>query len=183
MKVQFKQKALDYPKKSGDLNLAWYAGGRICIVRKKTERALQKQNLSIIQINAITKAVWETLNPSFKQDLARYAVRYKKEYPTLRKRGVSAYAVFLILIHALIKRFSLNTDNDLQCIKTLITILANLSIYQAIRLKLLKRVRACYQLNNINTEKPINLFSSFYSSENDSQKRNSIRTPITSGYG
>ena len=78
MKVIFKQMKHDYPKKAGDLNLAWYAGGRTCIVRKKTKRALQKQNLSIIQINAITKSVWETLLPAFKRDLVKYAMQYKR---------------------------------------------------------------------------------------------------------
>ncbi|MBP7563267.1 MAG: hypothetical protein KA886_05705 [Candidatus Cloacimonetes bacterium] len=153
MKVIIKQKTHDYPKKAGDLNLAWYAGGRICIVRKKTERAIQKQNLSIIQINAITKSLWATLLPAFKQDLARYAIQYKKEYPALRKRGVSAYSVFLIFIHALIKRFSLNFDNREICTEIIIHIMENMTVKKAITLRLLKKVRYYYKLNKTNVFK------------------------------
>ncbi|HOD55236.1 MAG TPA: hypothetical protein PKJ08_11965 [Candidatus Cloacimonadota bacterium] len=128
MKVKFKQNKHDYPKKAGDLSLAWYAGGSICISRRKTERILQKQNMSIIQINAICKMVWIDLTPGFKKDLAQYALKYKKEYPTLRKRGVSSYAVFLILIHALIKRFSLKTDDPGSCADVLKYLLELLSV-------------------------------------------------------
>ena len=159
MKVIIKQKTHDYPKKAGDLNLAWYAGGRICIVRKKTERTLQKQNLSIIQINAITKSLWATLLPAFKRDLAKYAMRYKNEYPALRKRGVSAYSVFLIFIHALIKRFSLNFENPEICTEIIINIMENMTVKKAIILRLLKKVRYYYRLNQWNETKPMVLMN------------------------
>lgn len=147
MKVVFKQKQHDYPKRVGDLNLAWYAGGQICIARKKTERSRQKQNESIIRINAICKGLWDGLDLHFKQDLSRYAFMYKQEYPSLRKRGVSSYAVFLMIIHALIKRFSLRTDDQENCMKLLKTLLGNMSVYKAVQYRLIKVVSKSYQLN------------------------------------
>ncbi len=159
MKVKLKQKKHDYPKKAGELSLAWYAGGRICISRRKTDRHLQKQNLSIIQINAISKMLWNDIAPCFKKDLAQYALRYKKEYPTLRKRGVSSYAVFLILIHALIKRFSLKTDNPEYCSYVLKCLLEELSVKKAVIMKLLRVVSAYCQLNRSNVNRQIDYLS------------------------
>jgi len=183
MKVIFKQKTHDYPKRSGELNLAWYTGGRICIVRKKTDRTLQKQNLSIIQINVITKSLWETLNPGFKRDLARYAVRFKKEYPALRKRGISAYSVFLILIHALIKRFSLNTEKMVNCVNALSQLLSSISIYKAIRLKLIKKVRTCYQLNKLNGDESISIQIPLYATNHDLKTEKAIDSLVLTKYG
>jgi len=148
MKVIFKHKEHDYPKKTGDINLAWYACGSVCVVRRKTERSLQKQNLSIIQINAICKLIWEDLNPLFKKDLALYALKYKKKYPSLRKRGISSYAVFLMIIHALIKRFSLQIENQLLCVAILKRLLERLSVKKAVQLRLLKPVMKYYQFNH-----------------------------------
>lgn len=183
MKVIFKQMKHDYPKKAGDLNLAWYAGGRTCIVRKKTKRALQKQNLSIIQINAITKSVWETLLPAFKRDLAKYAMQYKREYPALRKRGISAYSVFLILIHALIKRFSLNTEKMVNCVNALSQLLSSISIYKAIRLKLIKKVRTCYQLNKLNGDESISIQIPLYATNHDLKTEKAIDSLVLTKYG
>jgi len=150
MKVMFKQQNHDYPKHIGDLNLAWYAGGRICIARTKTKRSLQTQNFSIIKINSISKSLWEGLHARFKNDLAHYAKRYKIKYPILRKRGISSYAVFLMLIHTLIKRYSLNTENSLLSTHLLQLLLQKMSVKQAILQKLLKPVPYDYQLNQVN---------------------------------
>lgn len=147
MKVFFKKKKHDYPKRAGDLALAWYAGGNVCIVRKKVKRELQKQNLSIIQINAISRMVWDGLTPPYKKDLAQYALLYKKEYPGLRKRGISSYAVFLMITHALIRRFSFNIENTVLCAELLKRLLADMSVKKAVELKILKRVSMYYQLN------------------------------------
>jgi len=148
MKVIMKENQHDFPKKIGDLSLAWYRQGRICISRKQNHRSLQKQNISLIQINQITKTLWQTLHPHFKKDMALYALQYKKKYPGLRKRGISSYAVFLMIIHALIKRFSIayeNQDIGLAILKNLISVL---SVKKAVQLKLLKIVRDYYQLNH-----------------------------------
>ncbi|HOE09631.1 MAG TPA: hypothetical protein PLV89_12260 [Treponemataceae bacterium] len=167
MKVVFKRMTHDYPKKAGDLSLAWYAGGTICICRNKPERFLQKQNLTIIQINALCKILWEELTPRFKKDLGLYALRYKKEYPKLRKRGVSSYAVFLMLIHALIKRFSLNLDNHSNSQSLLNKLLSQLSVKKAVELRLIKIVRSHYQLNHCNCDKlTVDLWEGLQDTEN-----------------
>jgi len=149
MKVILNNSQHDFPKKIGDLNLAWYQQGRICVSRKQNPRMLQKQNMTIIQINQITKALWETLNPHFKNDLALYALSYKKEYPGLRKRGISSYAVFLMVIHALIKRFSISFEHQAICIAVLKGLLSPLSVKKAVQLKLLKPVKGSYQMNQV----------------------------------
>jgi len=148
MKVIMKDKQHDFPKKIGDLNLAWYQQGRICVSRKKNPRSLQKQNMSIIQINQITKALWESLHPHFKKDLAFYALQYKKDYPGLRKRGISSYAVFLIIVHALIKRFSIAYENQDDCLAILQKLISPLSVKKAVEIRLLKPVMGYYQLNH-----------------------------------
>jgi len=151
MKVFFKQKKHDYPKKVGDLSLAWYAGGNVCIVRRKADRLLQKQNLSIIQINQITRMIWEKLAHPFKKDLAKYAHLYKKQYPGLRKRGISSYAVFLMISHSLVRRFSLNISDSAYCSDLLIAFLKNMTVKKAIDLRLLKKVNRYYCLNHENS--------------------------------
>jgi len=146
MKVNMKDKQHDFPKKIGDMNLAWYQQGRICVSRKQTPRTLQKQNMSIIQINQMTKALWQTLHPHFKKDLAFYALQYKKDYPGLRKRGISSYAVFLMIVNALIKRFSIAYENQKKCMIIIETLLSTLSVRRSVQLRLLKPVKACYKL-------------------------------------
>jgi len=144
--VNMKDKQHDFPKKIGDMNLAWYQQGRICVSRKQTPRTLQKQNMSIIQINQMTKALWQTLHPHFKKDLAFYALQYKKDYPGLRKRGISSYAVFLMIVNALIKRFSIAYENQKKCMIIIETLLSTLSVRRSVQLRLLKPVKACYKL-------------------------------------
>jgi hypothetical protein len=148
MKVIINQRNHDFPKKAGDLNLAWYANGLVCIARKPVERKVQKQNHSIICINFLSKTLWDELDALFKKDLAIYARAYKQRYPSLRKRGVSSYAVFLMIIHALIKRFSLNTENQDQCLYLLRTLLSHLSVQKAVQNKLLKTVKNHHRLNS-----------------------------------
>jgi len=137
-------------KKAGELGLAWYAGGQVCITRKRIERSLQKQNLSIIQINTISRMVWAELAIPFKKDLAKYALLYKKEYPGLRKRGISSYTVFLMITHALIRRFSLKTEDSVQCADLIKILLQNMTVKKAVELRLLKRVNQYYLLNQDN---------------------------------
>jgi len=148
MKVIMSKRQHDFPKKIGDLNLAWYQQGRVCVSRKQIQRSLQKQNMTIIQINQITKTLWQTLNPHFKKDLALYALNYKKEYPGLRKRGISSYAVFLMIVHGLIRRFSISYENQTACIFILEKILSPLSVTKAVQLKLLKWVKGNYRMNH-----------------------------------
>ncbi len=148
MKVILKHKSHDFPKKAGELRLAWYGGGQVCIARRHVERKSQKQNESIIRINRICKTLWDELDMHYKKDLAVYAKAYKMEYPSLRKRGVSSYAVFLMIIHALIKRFSLATDNYELCLNQLRDLLGRLTLHKAVQVRLLKAVRKHYLLNN-----------------------------------
>ncbi len=173
MKVIFNHKVHDYPKRHGDLKLAWYGNGNFCIVRKQTKRQIQQQNLSIIQINRISKVLWDELDNHFKKDLARYARMYKQEYPSLRKRGISSYSCFLMIVHALIKRFSLNSENEHLCINVLKRLLHGLSVFKAISLKLIKSVKASYKLNRCNAYQIMNNKEmSELSDEHNGLKRN-----------
>ncbi|HOD55332.1 MAG TPA: hypothetical protein PKJ08_12465, partial [Candidatus Cloacimonadota bacterium] len=150
MRIYFSEKVRDFPKKAGDLHLAWYQNGRICISRKLKQHQMQVQNFHIIQVNQITKAVWETLNLNFRRDLARYASQYKKTYPGLRKRGISAYSAFLIVIHALVRRFGFDVSHQENAIAIFEKLLDQISVYKLIQLKILKEVRYAYRFNQLN---------------------------------
>ncbi|HOD55273.1 MAG TPA: hypothetical protein PKJ08_12160, partial [Candidatus Cloacimonadota bacterium] len=107
-------------------------------------------NFNIIQVNQITRAVWDRLSKPFMRDLAEYARRYKIEYPNLRKRGVSAYSVFLMVIHGLIRRFSIKTADAEKCSVVFDQLLLKMSVFKLIEFKILKPVRMSYQLNQEN---------------------------------
>jgi len=147
MRVFFNNKQMDFPKKINDLQLNWYQQGKICIAKNRKKPKLQVQNTQIKRINQIVRQIWNVLTPGFKKDLSVYALSYKHYYPTLRKRGVSSYSCFLILIHSLIKRFGLKEKPDELMYKILCDLLAKLSVYQAVCLNLLKKVAFVYQLN------------------------------------
>jgi hypothetical protein len=150
MRIYFSEKPKDLPKKWGDLHLAWYQNGRVCISRVLKAHQMQSQNFNIIQVNQITRAVWDRLCNPFKKDLTEYAKRYKTEYPSLRKRGISAYSVFLMVIHGLIRRFSIMTTDAKKCISLFEQLLQNISVFKLIRIKILKPVSMGYRLNHNN---------------------------------
>jgi len=150
MRIYFSEKPKDLPKKWGDLNLAWYQNGNVCISRKKIEHKTQLQNINIVKINQICKTRWDSLDTHFKNDLVKYASQYKKEYPALRKRGVSAYSVFLIVIHGLLRRFSIRIEESDKCISIFERLLQNISVFKLIRIKILKPVTMSYRLNHEN---------------------------------
>jgi len=79
--------------------------------------------------------------------MAEYARLYKRDYPTLRKRGVSAYSVFLMVIHGIIKRFTLVTDNIDKCISLFEKLLHKMSVLKLIRIRILRPVSMCHRLN------------------------------------
>jgi len=138
---------MDFPKKINDLQLNWYQQGRICIAKNRKKPALQAQNIQIKRINQIVRQLWNELTTGFKKDLSAYAHAYKQYYPSLRKRGVSSYSCFLILIHGLIKRFGLKDKPDDLMVIILCELMTQLSIYKAVRINLLKKVPFVYQLN------------------------------------
>nr|HPM01370.1 hypothetical protein [Candidatus Cloacimonadota bacterium] len=136
MRIYFSEKLTGYPKKAGDLHLAWYQNGKICISRNLKKQQMQTQNFNIIKVNQITKTLWDTLNRSFRKDLALYADQYKKTYPGLRKRGISAYSAFLMVIHALIRRFSINIEDHANAIAIFESLLDQINVYQLIQLNI-----------------------------------------------
>jgi len=148
MRVYFRKKAHDYPKRAGDCYLAWYNQGKICILKKKPVFVCQKQHLMIQAINQISLKLWPEQSQKFKKDMAEYAKRYKVTYPGLRKRGISAYSIFLKIIHGLIKRFSLHEIGESHLNHTLKAMLMGLSVYKCILSNLLKRVNRMYCLNH-----------------------------------
>ncbi len=151
MRIYFSEKVRDFPKKAGELHLAWYQNGKICISRNLKQHQMQAQNFNIIQVNQITKAVWETLNLNFRRDLARYASQYKKTYPGLRKRGISAYSAFLMVVHSLIRRFGIDLGHQEKTVAIFKRLLDQMSVYKLIQLKILKTVRYAYRLNQLNS--------------------------------
>jgi hypothetical protein len=171
MRVYFSDSVKDFPKKAGDLHLAWYQNGRICISRVLKDHHMQPQNFNIIQVNQITRAVWDRLSNPFKKDLAEYARRYKIQYPNLRKRGVSAYSVFLMVIHGLIRRFSIKTADAEKCSVVFDQLLLKMSVFKLIEFKILKPVRMSYQLNQENW---INIFIFKKTSINDLAGNNTL---------
>ena len=149
MKVFFSGKSHDFPKKIVDLSLAWYNQGKICISRKPVERQIQKQNIHIREVNQIVRKLWNEITPKAKRDMALYAKAYKVKKVMLRKRGISAYGVMLMIVHALIKRFSLEGDSLYAVLKTL---LVDMSIKNAVKLGLLIKVSNIHQMNHRLTE-------------------------------
>ncbi len=147
MRVIFNQRAVhDYPKKSGDMHFAWYCQGKKCICRKKSEPCLQTQNVKIKDVNHIVHSLWQELKQKSKVELQKYALLYKKRYPSLRKRGNNAYSIFLMICHALIRLNKLSPlqKNDLLTIVR--NILSGMTIYQMVSEGILKRVKNCHQL-------------------------------------
>jgi len=147
MRVYFNKKVHDYPKRAGDCYLAWYNQGNICILKKKPLFVCQSQHLKIQTINQISLKLWAEQSQRFKKDMAEYAKRYKKKYPGLRKRGISAYSAFLMVVHALIRRFHIQYENHENAINIMSTLIKTLSVKKAIRLRLIKPVSDAYQLN------------------------------------
>ncbi len=148
MRVYFSDKNFDFPKKINDLRVAWYSEGKICISRNYKKKEMQAQNYRIIKMNKLIKDLYSSLHPQFKKDMSQYAHLYKKRYPHLRKRGMSAYAVFLMISYALIRRFGLK-DHAIEQLRVLLSeILKNLSVADCIRVKLLKVVKCYYVLNH-----------------------------------
>jgi len=147
MKVFWNKKVHDFPKRSGDACLAWYNQGQVCILRKRPIFNWKAQHLKIKEINLICLTLWSEQSDGFKRDMKKYAKLFKTTYPGLRKRGVSAYSIFLILIHALIKRFSLNDISSDLLRSVLRKLLDSLSVFKAIQIRLLKRVPNAYRLN------------------------------------
>ncbi len=150
MRIYFTESVKDFPKKAGDLHLAWYQNGRVCISRALKSHQMQTQNFNIIKVNQITKAVWDKLDLSFKKDLARYAEHYKKAYPNLRKRGISAYSAFLMVIHVLIRRFAIDTSHHANTIVLFERLLDQVTVYKLIQLRILKKVKTAYRLRHCN---------------------------------
>jgi len=148
MKVYFQHHQHDYPKQAGDIRLAWYQGGRVCVMRNyHKNHQIQKQNIQISRINAVCKALWENILPAFKKDISLYATLYKRTYPGLRKRGISSYSVMLMLVHALIRRFQLSNRDSEHLVNVIESMLQGRSLYDLIQMKLLKSVPGAYRLN------------------------------------
>ncbi len=149
MRVYFSETKFDFPKKINDLRVAWFREGRICISRNYKKKEMQKQNYRIIQMNAMIKVLYGEMSSGFKKDMGRYAQLYKCRYPHLRKRGMSAYAVFLMLVYALVRRFGLGNRSADEMKEILFSLIKNLSVAECIRMKLLAVVKGYYVLNRL----------------------------------
>ncbi len=110
---------------------------------------MQTQNYRIIQMNKMIKALYSDLSTGFKKDMGQYAKLYKIRYPHLRKRGMSSYAVFLMVTYALVRRFGLGNRSIDEMRDVLLHMIMRLSIADCIRMKLLAVVNAYYVLNRI----------------------------------
>ncbi len=148
MKVFFNQKKHDYPKKINDVNLAWYQQGRICIMRNLRPHIMQEQNNKIKIVNKVSRQLWDVISKSFKKDLALYALAYKKTYPGLRKRGISSYGIMLMLVHGLIKRFSLQSLSEVSLYETVLKLISHLTVYKSVKLNLLRKLVSIHSLNH-----------------------------------
>lgn len=155
MRVYFSDTHFDYPKRINELRVAWYQNGKVCIARNYQKQQLQEQNYQIIKVNEIVKSLYQELRLSFKKELTIYSQRFKKQYPHLRKRGISSYGIFLIIIHRIIKRFSLKEYESEKCLKILREIVQYLNIKDAVHLKLLDKVYQFYQLTRSAIYHPI----------------------------
>ncbi|HOD54306.1 MAG TPA: hypothetical protein PKJ08_07255, partial [Candidatus Cloacimonadota bacterium] len=149
MRVYFDQKRQnDYPKRAGEMNLAWYNQGQICIYRKKTHHEMQAQNIYIRDINQMVHGLWQELSLRSKRELQAYALQYKKRYPSLRKRGNNAYSVFLMICHSLIRKYQLNQLSQAVLTEQLKQLLASMSIYKLVLQGILKVVIHAYRFNH-----------------------------------
>lgn len=149
MRVYFSETKFDFPKRINDLRVAWFRDGRICISRNYKKREMQVQNYRIIQMNGMIKMLYSELSMGFKKDMGRYAQLYKIRYPHLRKRGMSAYAVFLMVVYSLVRRFGL-TDRSVDELKEILSrLILGLCVAECVRMKLLAVVKGYYTLNRL----------------------------------
>jgi len=147
MIVIFNQKHKhDYPKKLGDMSLAWYNHGKCCVSRHKRDYQVQTQNVFIKEMNGIIRKLWNEVSHSAKRDLKKYSLAYKRRYPALRKRGNNTYSIFLMICHSLIKFYHLNTLSSDYLYLKLKNLLSSYTIYQLVQKGLLKPVKNAYQL-------------------------------------
>jgi len=147
MKVYFAKNSHDYPKKHGDVRLSWYQNGNICILKRKAQPTLQVQNIRLKLVNSVCKEIWKNLSLSFKKDLYRYSIEYRKVSFVLRKRGISAYSVLLMIVNALIKRFCLNTESYELLLLQVNSLMHHMTIYLFVKKRLIKAVKNAYRLN------------------------------------
>jgi len=170
MRVYFREKYQhDYPKKIGEMNLAWYNKGKICLYRAKTEHQMQTQNFYIKEINSIVHGIWLDLSHQVKKEFQTYANAYKKRYPSLRKRGANSYAMFLMAVHTLIKKYQLHNRSQAELTGQLRNMLSRLSIYQLVLCGALKVVKYAYRMN-------LKLLSPLKSDHNSNHSISSAKT-------
>jgi hypothetical protein len=169
MRVYFSETKFDFPKKINDLRVAWFREGRICISRNYKKKEMQTQNYRIIQMNAMIKVLYGELSIGFRKDMGRYAQLYKIRYPHLRKRGMSAYAVFLMVVYALVRRFGLSERSVDEMKVILSSLIMNLSVAECVRLKLLAVVKGYYALNHV-----VGLKKSYLMTEDTEEERGII---------
>lgn len=100
-------------------------------------------------MNVMIKELYNELSVGFKKDMGKYAQLYKTRYPHLRKRGMSAYAVFLMVVYALVRRFGLDERSVDEMKIILLQLIRTLSVADSIRMKLLKTVKTYYTLNHV----------------------------------
>ncbi len=180
MRVFFKKKVHDYPKMSGDYYLAWYNQGKICILKKKPVFVCKAQHVKIKTVNRISQRLWAELSHKFKNDMALYARQYKITYPGLRKRGISAYSIFLKITHGLIRRFSLEALSESLLTDTLKDLLYGLSVHRCVQIKLLNRVPGVYQLNHPPYQIPEEYRLSFNQFQHNLQSERALNPPSAS---
>jgi hypothetical protein len=129
--------------------LAWYRQGQVCILRKTVKHEIQEQNLFIKDMNQVIHTLWNELSASVKSELQKYAILYKKRYPSLRKRGNNAYSIFLMICHGLIRKFQLNSLSKIVLTSHLRVILSKMSIHLLVMQGVIKAVKYAYQLKGM----------------------------------
>ncbi|MBP7563224.1 MAG: hypothetical protein KA886_05485 [Candidatus Cloacimonetes bacterium] len=98
-----------FPKRMDQYIMCYYRcqGDYQVILRRPVKREMQAQNQAIKTNHSCLLQLWAGVSLRIKQLFAVYADKYRKIKLDLRRRGISAFSIFIRLMYRLSKRFQI----------------------------------------------------------------------------
>ena len=98
-----------FPKRMDQYIMCYYRcrGEYQVILRRPVKREMQAQNYAIKTNHTCLLQLWAGVSLRIKQLFTVYADRYRKINLNLRRRGISAFSIFIRLMYRLSKRFQI----------------------------------------------------------------------------
>ncbi len=147
MRVFMDWEKTKFPKggKQDGIVYCYYSYGNICVGRNYTPVPFMKQNANIISIEKITLEIWKILPQRFKNDLKIYAMKFKNQYPKLRRKHLNCYGIFLKIMHMIEKYYQfsqmINPGYDLY-----LYLFGSFSVADFITMNYLPKIKQYHQL-------------------------------------